>query len=79
MIKKMILIFWVLCVIAGLGLIPDPIGLALKTVAVMLLLVHAIEFIVFEKTIKNKAISSGDSAVKSFLMTMLYGVFYYKF
>ncbi len=79
MIKKMILVFWVLCVVAALGFIPNPAGLVLKTIAVMLLLIHAIEFIVFEKTIKTKAISVGDSTLKSFLMTMLYGLFYFKF
>ena len=79
MIKKIIIVFWVLCVVAALGFIPNPTGLVLKTVAVMLLLIHAIEFIVFEKTIKTKAISVGDSTLKSFLMTMLYGLFYFKF
>lgn len=79
MMKEISLVFWVLCVVAALGFIPDPVGLVLKTVAVMLLLIHAIEFIVFEKTISTKALSVGDSKAKSFLMTMLYGLFYFKF
>lgn len=65
--------------VAALGFIPNPAGLVLKTVAVMLLLIHSIEFIVFEKTIKSKAMSVGDGPSKSFLMTMLYGLFYFKF
>jgi len=43
-------------------------------VGVMLLLVHAIEFLIFSNKIKAK----GDGALKSFGMTMLFGIFYFK-
>ncbi|MFT6408953.1 MAG: hypothetical protein ACJAQ6_002375 [Arenicella sp.] len=72
--KNIILVFWLLCLIAFFGLIPEPAALWLKVVALLLLLAHAIEFIVFRKIIKRK----GDSGLKSFFMTMLYGLFYFK-
>jgi len=73
--KKLMLVFWLLCLMAVIGLIPEPAALWLKIIAAMLLLAHAIEFILFEKAIKRK----GDSGFTSFVMTMLYGVFYFKF
>ena len=72
--KKLFLVFWLLSLMAVIGLIPEPAALWLKIIAVMLLLAHAIEFILFEKTIKRK----GDNGFRSFVMTMLYGVLYFK-
>ncbi len=73
--KKITLLFWLLFIAALTGFVPDSASLWIKIVGVMLLLAHAIEFILFEKTIKAK----GDSGIKSFLMTMVYGIFYFKF
>ena len=73
--RNLILVFWLLSVVAVFGVIPEPVAFWLKAVAVILLLAHVIEFILFQKAIKRK----GDSGVKSFAMTMLYGVFYFKF
>jgi len=73
--KKISLLFWLLCILAVVGFIPDPTALWLKIIGVMLLLAHAMEFILFEKAIRAK----GDNGLKSFFMTMLYGIFYFKF
>jgi len=73
--RNLILVFWLLSVVAVFGLIPEPVAVWLKIVAAFLVLAHLIEFFLFQKAIKIK----GDSGVKSFAMTMLYGVFYFKF
>lgn len=69
------LIFWSVCIAAAAGFVPAPAAFFLKIIALMLLLAHAIEFFVFRKIIEAK----GDSGLKSFLMTMVYGVFYFKY
>ncbi|MGK0373706.1 MAG: hypothetical protein ACJA2E_000173 [Arenicella sp.] len=73
--KIAILIFWLVCAIAAAGLITDPAALWLKIIAVMLLIAHAIEFCLFQNEIKRK----GVSGLKAFLMTMLFGLFYFRF
>lgn len=74
MTQSIALFFWIVFAIAFTGLIPEPAALSLKVIGVLLLLAHAIEFLVFDKKIKAK----GDGLLKSFIMTMLYGVFYFK-
>jgi len=68
-------IFWLLCLLAVINIIPEPLALWLRIIGALLLLAHVIEFILFRKTINSK----GDSPFKSFYMTMLYGVFYFKY
>ena len=72
--KTVALIFWLVSTAAFVGLVPEPAALWLKVVAVMLLLIHSIEFIIFQKAIKTKS----DGGLKSFGMTMFYGVIYFK-
>ena len=73
--KILMLAFWAIFLVAVFGLIPDPLGFVLISVGMLIFLAHAIEFLVFKKAISAK----GDSGPKSFLMTMVYGIFYFKF
>lgn len=73
--KVLSIVFWLVSVVAFVGLIPEPAAFWLKVVAAILLAVHVVEFIVFQKIIKLK----NDSGLKSFFMTLLYGVFYFKY
>ncbi len=73
--KIVAIIFWVVFIAACLSLVPEPLGLWVNILGVLLLLMHLIEFLVF----KNKIIAKGDEPPKAFLMTMLFGVFYFHF
>lgn len=74
-LKNGLLLFWLFCGLAVFNVVSDPASLWLKIIGIMLLLVHAIEFLLFEKRIRLK----GDSWAKSFCLTMLFGVLYFKF
>jgi uncharacterized protein YhhL (DUF1145 family) len=73
--KTVTIIFWLISAVAFTGLIPEPAAFWLKAIAIMLLLIHLIEFFAFQKAIKAK----NDSGAKSFFMTMVFGVVYFKF
>jgi len=73
--KIAIVIFWFIFVAACLSLIPEPVGLWINIIGMLLLIAHLIEFIVFNK----KVLAKGDTPQKAFLMTMLFGVFYWAF
>ncbi len=73
--KILTLIFWLIFAIAFAGLIPNAYAYWVKIIGLFLLLAHAMEFVLFNKVIKAK----GDGTFRSFAMTMIFGVFYFKF
>lgn len=73
MIKVIILAVWAL-VIANLFIsLPATLALALKILGVLLLVAHIVEFFIF----KEKVEAQGDSPLKSFLMTLVFGIAYF--
>lgn len=68
-------LFWFVFIAACLGLIPEPFGLSINIAGMLLFIAHLVEFLVFKKVIMKQ----GDTAPKAFLMTMLFGVLYFRF
>lgn len=73
--KIIIILFWFAFVAACLSLIPEPAGLWINVAGMALLVGHLLEFFVFNSRIMAK----GDTPQTAFLMTMLFGVFYFLF
>lgn len=68
-----ILIFWLTVILALFQLMPTSYCFYLIIAASVILLAHVIEYFVFSDKVKAK----GDSSFKSFVMTMLFGLFYF--
>jgi uncharacterized protein YhhL (DUF1145 family) len=71
--KILTLIFWAIVLAASFQLIPSPFSIWLCTLGGLILVAHVVEYIVLFKKIKAK----GDSSLKAFWMTMVFGVFYF--
>lgn len=74
-LKTVTLLFWLLFAVSLIGLLPAGITYWVKIIGIFLLVAHTLEFVIFNKVIKAK----GDSAVKAFFMTLVFGVVYFKF
>ena len=74
MVKGILIIVWAV-IIANLFIaLPDSMVFPLKALGVILVIAHIAEFFIFRKDIKAK----GDGALKSFVMTFLFGAAYIK-
>lgn len=71
--KIITLLFWVAVIAAVLNIIPLPYATWLTITGVVIFLAHVVEYFIFSKKIKAK----GDSPIKSFVMTMVFGIFYF--
>lgn len=72
--KLVTLLFWAAVIAAVLNLILPPYATWLMIVGGVVFLAHVVEYVVFSKKIKDK----GDSPINAFIMTMIFGIFYFK-
>ena len=74
MLKIILSLVWVLVVANLFIALPQPLVWPLQALGVFLVVAHIAEFFIFNKVIKAK----GDGALKSFVMTFLFGAVYIK-
>jgi len=72
MAKIIVLALW--AAVAASFFIEFPYSDILTQFGIALALIHVVEFFIYQAQIKSK----GDSAVKSFFMTIVYGIVYIK-
>jgi len=74
-VPKLILVtIWCLFAASFIIVFPSPMGITLKVLGGTLIVAHVFEFIIYKQIIKAKR----DGGVKSFLMTMIFGLLYVK-
>lgn len=73
--KLIILVVWLLIIISLFNILPQTMKITLQYLGVLLLLAHLAEYFMFKKTIRKKP----ESAFSAFILTMIFGVFYWKF
>jgi len=71
-LRVIMLVVWAAILGAFLGLLPSAYAKWLTLLGAILLVAHLVEYFVFSKRISNK----GDSTLKGFVMTIVFGVIY---
>ena len=73
--KLILLLVWLLIIISLFNVIPHTMRTTLQYLGVLLLLAHLAEYFMFKKTISKKP----ESPFSAFILTMIFGLFYWKF
>lgn len=73
MLKIVALLGWALIIAAFFGLLPADYAKWLTLAGSALLVLHLVEYFLFNKKIRAR----GDGEIKSFVMTILFGVVYF--